>query len=116
MAQNDFETLTRQYWNAWGDAMRAAGAPVQPAAPTMPGWNDALSWWSQMARNAGAPPTTGIDDALDRFNSQARDWYGQIQQLAARFAGRNAEPADIASAWKQMLGSHGFADLFKGMS
>jgi class III poly(R)-hydroxyalkanoic acid synthase PhaE subunit len=116
MAQNDFETLARQYWNAWGDAMRAVGAPVQPAAPAMPGWNDALSWWSHMARNAGAPPTTGIDDALDRFNSQARDWYGQIQQLAARFAGRNAEPADIASAWKQMLGNQGFADLFKGMS
>ena len=96
--------------------MRAVGAPVQPAAPAMPGWNDALSWWSHMARNAGAPPTTGIDDALDRFNSQARDWYGQIQQLAARFAGRNAEPADIASAWKQMLGNQGFADLFKSMS
>ena len=116
MAQNDFETLTRQYWNAWGDAMRATGAPVQPAAPTMPGWNDALSWWSQMARNAGGMPNTGVDDALGRFNSQARDWYGQIQQLAARFAGRNAEPADIASAWKQMLGNQGFADLFKSMS
>ena len=116
MAQNDFENLTRQYWNAWGDAMRAAGAPVQPAAPTMPGWNDAMTWWSQMARNAGGMPNAGVNDALDRFNSQARDWYGQIQQLAARFAGRSAEPADIASAWQQMLGNQGFADLFKGMS
>jgi class III poly(R)-hydroxyalkanoic acid synthase PhaE subunit len=116
MAQNDFETLTRQYWNAWGDAMRAAGAPVQPATPSMPGWNEALSWWSQMARGAGMGPNTGVNDALDRFNSQARDWYGQIQQLAARFAGRNAEPADIAGAWQQMLGGQGFTELFKGMS
>ncbi|QSX78132.1 class III poly(R)-hydroxyalkanoic acid synthase subunit PhaE [Agrilutibacter solisilvae] len=113
MAQNDFENLTRQYWTAWGDAMRTAGAPAQPA---MPNWNDAMSWWSQMAKGAGSFPNTGVDDAVDRFNSQARDWYGQIQQLAARFAGQNAAPADIASAWKQMLGGQGMADLFKGMS
>jgi class III poly(R)-hydroxyalkanoic acid synthase PhaE subunit len=118
MAQNDFETLTRQYWTAWGDAMRAAGAAAQPAPAAIPGWNDALAWWSQLARGAGAMPGTasGIDDALDRFNSQARDWYGQIQQLAARFAGRNAAPADIAAAWRQMIGAQGYTDLFKSMS
>lgn len=137
MAQNDFENLTRQYWNAWGDAMRAAGAGAQSpmsgmpgmagiqgmpgmsgmaGMQGMPGWNDALSWWSQLAKGAGGASNATVEDALDRFNSQARDWYGQIQQLAARFAGRNAQPADIVGAWQQMLGTQGFADLFKGMS
>ncbi|GAB3383517.1 class III poly(R)-hydroxyalkanoic acid synthase subunit PhaE [Lysobacter fragariae] len=113
---NDFENLARQYWGAWGEAMRGA----QPAPAAMPGWNDAMGWWSQMAKAANAPQGGPFDDALDRFNGQARQWFGQMQQLAAQFAGRNAQPADIANAWKQMLGggnlnANPFADLFKSM-
>ncbi len=105
---DDFENWSRQYWNAWGDALRAA-APAT-AAPGMPGWNDAMNWWSQLAKG-GMPQG---DEAVSRFNSQAQGWFGQMQKLAAQFAGRNASAADIASAWKQALGGHGanpFADM-----
>ena len=113
---DEFERLARQYWGAWGDAMRTNAAPNQP---TMPNWNDALGWWSQLAKGAAANPASGADDAINRFNSQAQQWMGQMQQLAAQFAGRNAQPADIATAWQRMLGANGanaFADMFKGMS
>lgn len=116
---DDLEQLARQYWGAWGEAMRTATAPAQPA-PAMPGWSDALGWWSQLAKNASAGhPASGADDAIGRFQSQARHWYGQMQQLAAQFAGTPAQPADVAAAWQRMLGAGGgnaFAEMLKGIS
>lgn len=157
----DFETLARQYWSAWGDALRS-GAGV---TPKQPGWNEALDWWSQLARGAtsgggfnpsgfnptgfnpsgfnpsaftapgfggaafgaggfpgmggmGLPGMNPAGDAVDRFNTQAREWYGRMQQVAAQFAGQNANPADISTAWKQALGqgaANPFATLFSSM-
>ncbi|MET4727398.1 class III poly(R)-hydroxyalkanoic acid synthase PhaE subunit [Lysobacter enzymogenes] len=110
----DFERLARQYWGAWGEMMRGA-QPQQPAQPSMPGWNEALNWWSQLARGGAQPQ---VEDTLDRFNSQARGWFGEIQKLAAQFAGRDASAGDIAGAWKQALGGQGanpFADVFGAM-
>ena len=80
---DDFEQLARQYWNAWGETMRTATAPAQPAVPN---WNDALGWWSQLAQGAAkSNPASGVDDAVNRFQSQAQQWFGQMQQLAAQF-------------------------------
>lgn len=113
----DFERLARQYWNAWGEAMRAGATPPQAAVP---GWNDAMAWWSsQLAPGAAAAaaPRAG-DDAIGRFNAQAQHWFAQMQQLATRFAGQPATPADIAAAWQRMLGADSanvLADLFKHM-
>ncbi|BDU16203.1 class III poly(R)-hydroxyalkanoic acid synthase subunit PhaE [Lysobacter auxotrophicus] len=108
---DEFEAWNRRYWNAWGDALRA----TQPSAtPAMPGWNEAVDWWSQFARGG----LTQGDEAVTRFNAQAQGWFGQMQQLAAQFAGRPANAADIASAWKQALGGDGanpFAQVFANM-
>jgi class III poly(R)-hydroxyalkanoic acid synthase PhaE subunit len=112
---NDFDALARQYWNAWGEVMRTGAAPAQPQVP---GWNEAVAWWSQLAKGVPGTGGSGINDAVDRFNSQASSWFGQMQQLAAQFAGKNAGASDIASAWKQALGggsANPFADMFKGM-
>ncbi|MEH6414529.1 class III poly(R)-hydroxyalkanoic acid synthase subunit PhaE [Pseudomonas sp. CGJS7] len=109
----DFDRLARQYWGAWGEMMRNGGAP-QPAQPSVPGWNEALNWWSQLAKG-GSPQ---VEDTLDRFNSQARGWFGEIQKLAAQFAGSNASAGDIAGAFKQALGggaANPFADVFGAM-
>jgi len=109
---DDFEAWNRRYWNAWGDALRA----TQPSAgAAMPGWNEAMDWWSQFARGGGLPQA---DEAVSRFNAQAQGWFGQMQQLAAQFAGRQANAGDIASAWKQALGGDGanpFAQVFANM-
>ena len=108
---DDFEAWNRRYWNAWGDALRG----TQPAGgAAMPGWNEAMDWWSQFARG-GIPQA---NEAVSRFNAQAQGWFGQMQQLAAQFAGRQAHAGDIASAWKQALGGDGanpFAQVFANM-
>ncbi|MEL1264132.1 class III poly(R)-hydroxyalkanoic acid synthase subunit PhaE [Pseudoxanthomonas putridarboris] len=111
----DFESVARQYWSLWGDALRQAGG----AAPTpTPGWQQAVDWWSQLM-----PGGTGqVQDVLGRFQRQAGDWFGQMQQVAAQFAGRDHGPADITRAWREALGmadpqpAHNpFADIFRAM-
>ena len=108
----DFERLARQYWAAWGDALRG----------TVPGggqagahaWQDAIASWTRQAHGG----RSGINDALERFNSQARDWYGHMQQVAAQFAGRDHTAGDIAQAWKQALGATGtnpFPEMLRSM-
>lgn len=124
---DDFETLARQYWSRWGEMLRGAGSvPGTPfgsaggvgypgASPAaVPGWNEAVAWWSQMAGGNGQP----ADDAVRRFGGQANGWYAQLQQLAAQFAGQDASAADIVAGWKRALEGNGgnpFADALRGM-
>ncbi len=108
LGSGDLDALARQYWSAWGEQLRAAGAPAQPAAP---GWNEAIGWWSQLARGG----RTDTNDMLDRFNTQARGWFAQMQQLATQFSGKDGSPADIARVWKQSLGDNPFANVLQGM-
>ena len=151
----EFEALARQYWTRWGEMLRA-GAEAAPAAQgfpganfsgagfpgmgfagngmpganaTMPGWNEAVAWWSRLAQGNTGPVGgfgngfgSGLgnqaDATIDRFNAQARGWYAQMQQLAAQFAGQDADAADITKAWKHALGGdfgNPFAEVLRGM-
>jgi len=110
---NDFEALARQYWGAWGDAMRGA-APQQAAQSGAQGWQEAMNAWAGSAGSTANP----FGNVLGHFKSQNHDWYTQMQQVAAQFAGRDHSPQDVAQAWKQALGMAGanpFAQLFSGM-
>ena len=114
-AGQDFEKLAGQYWNAWGNMLRGAVPSAQPAAPDpMKAWHDAVDWWTQLAHGQRSE----VNAAVDRFNGQARGWYGAMQQVAAQFAGQDASARDITSAWKQALGAVGenpFPEMFKAM-
>jgi polyhydroxyalkanoate synthase subunit PhaE len=111
----DFESLAKQYWNFWGDALRQGAMGNMPSSATAPGWQQAVDWWSQLLPGGSAQ----VNDTVERFNRQARDWFGQMQQVAAQFAGRDHNPTDITQAWRQALGAHGganpFADIFRAM-
>ncbi len=109
---DDFESLARRYWAAWGDALRSAvpgtgtipgmGGPQQPPFGAE-AWRDSLDWWSRLAHGG----RTEANDALAHFNSQARHWFGRMQEVAARFAGQESSAADVARAWKEALGATG---------
>lgn len=91
-----------------------AGATSPGAAGAMPGWNEAAAWWSQLASGGKGP----ADAAVERFSNQARGWFGQMQQLAAQFAGQDASATEIADAWKGILsgaGGNPFADALRDM-
>ena len=103
----DFEALARQYFGAWGDALRHAAVPpghAGPGAPGQGGWQQAIDAWAQMMPDATSGPA---DDAVRRFREQAGGWYGTMQQVAAQFAGRDASSADVAQAWKQAVEGQG---------
>lgn len=139
---DDFEALARQYWSQWGDMLRAGATPASAGFPgaqfpgmntatsgaTLPGWNEAVAWWSKLAQGGGIGSGfncgfgSGIGNqanaTVDRFNTQAQAWYGQMQQLAAQFAGQDASASDIADAWKRALGGdfgNPFADVLRDM-
>ena len=82
-----FERLGRQWFAAFTPA-----AP--PAAP------DAFAWWKP------APATAA--QTLDP-TALAQAWMSQMQQLAAQFGGDAAQPAEIARAWRSMVGENPFA-------
>ncbi|WP_101926189.1 class III poly(R)-hydroxyalkanoic acid synthase subunit PhaE [Luteimonas cellulosilyticus] len=129
MSGTELERMARQAWEAWRDALRqtapgasqAAGFGGLPGA--MPGfgeapadpWRSALDWWARQAPSAGQ---ADVGDTVARFNSQARQWFGQMQQLAAQFAGRDDSAAQITAAWRQALGgleANPFAKMFDGL-
>src|SRR5690606_39083927 len=61
---------------------------------------------------------TRADDAVGHFNSQARDWYARMQEVAGRFAGQDSSAADVAKAWKDALGASGtnpFPEMLRAM-
>lgn len=109
----DFEALARQYWNGWGEIMRSGAAPG--AMPTgAQGWHEALDGWSKLVHGGRGE----VNDAVERFNTQARSWYGQMQQVAAQFAGQDSNAANVAQAWKQAMGAAGenpFPEMFRAM-
>ena len=99
--------------------MGIPGGGMLGANTTMPGWNEAVDWWSKLARGTGVDQSAKPTDAMvDRFNAQARGWYAQMQQLAAQFAGQDANATDIAGAWKRALGGdmgNPFAEVMRSM-
>ena len=110
--RDDFESLARRYWTAWGDALRsavpgAAGIPGMggPQVPPLgaAAWQESLDWWTRLAHGGRSE----ANDALGHFNRQARSWYARMQEVAARFAGQEASAVDVARAWKEALGAAG---------
>lgn len=117
-ANEEFERLARQYWGAWGDALRNAvpgAASPDPVRMGAQAWHDAIDWWTTQA--TGSQPNAS--DTLWRFNRQASDWYAQMQQVAARFGGGEASAGEIVRAWKEAIGgasANVFADLARSMA
>ncbi|MCC4615721.1 class III poly(R)-hydroxyalkanoic acid synthase subunit PhaE [Xanthomonas campestris pv. asclepiadis] len=110
----NFEDKARQYWSAWGDAMRhgQAGAAGQPGAVPGKGqasdapqdWRKAMDWWSQLLPTQAAPQA---QEAIDRFRHQAGDWFGTMQQVAAQFAGRDTSANEVSEAWRRAVQGQG---------
>jgi class III poly(R)-hydroxyalkanoic acid synthase PhaE subunit len=105
----DFEALSRQYWNAWSDMARQAGSGQQQQVP---GWQEAMDLWAPWARD-GRMQT---DDTISRMNAQTGAWFGQMQELAKRFSSGQSNASDITSEWKKALGIEGgFSNPFESM-
>jgi len=105
------EALAREFWSQWGDFARKSGAQ----APTgMPGWQEAVNWWSQLA-HGGREEANAV---VDQFNKQGAHWFGLMQSVASQFAGQESSAADVARAWQRAVGAQGenpFPEMFRGL-
>lgn len=101
-----FEAMARQYFGAWSDALRqAGGAAPQGDAPA--DWRQVLEGWARLLPER---PPGAADEALHRFRTQAGGWYGTMQEVAARFAGRDTSSAEVAAAWREAVMGQGKGD------
>ena len=122
-AAAEFDTLARRFWGAWSEALQpaagqgghgfgqsgfgpgAAGMPGFGAGAGVPGFAvagaDPTSWWANLAQASAA------QHAASRFDGLARQWFAQMQQLAAQFAGRDSSAGEVVDAWKKMLANSG---------
>ncbi len=93
--------------------MRTGATPGSPHTGAQ-GFHEAVDWWSRLAHGGRGE----INDAVGKFNAQTRNWFGQMQQVAAQFAGQDASAADITREWKKALGAVGenpFPEMFRSM-
>lgn len=106
IAEEAGQALARQYFSAWGDALRHAAVPPggDPTGAAPGTWQQTIEGWAQLMSNPGNRQS---EDAVHRFREQAGGWYGTMQQVAARFAGQDSSSADIAQAWREAVEGQG---------
>lgn len=92
----DFEASMRGYWEAWSQAMQG---PSVAAGADFP-WRESIAQWTRLV-STDTPPEVQALGA--RFQHQAGDWLGMMQQVAARFAGRDTTAAEVAAAWREAV-------------
>lgn len=110
---DDFQALSRRYWQAWADGLRGAGAASFGSGMQNP-WRSAMDAWV----DSGIVSRHDMDAALGQFTRLSGDWMAQMQDLAGQFAGRNASASEIVEAWRSMLagaGSNVFPNLVQQM-
>ncbi|MGE8234403.1 MAG: poly(R)-hydroxyalkanoic acid synthase subunit PhaE, partial [Stenotrophomonas sp.] len=104
----DFEASMRGYWDAWSQAMQGPGAAAGSDFP----WRESIAQWTRLV----STDTPAEVQALGaRFQHQAGDWLGMMQQVAARFAGKDTSAAEVAGAWREAVQAGQGDDLLQWM-
>lgn len=98
---NDWQALSRQYWDAWSDATRKAfGAQAGSEQPsdTMP-WHEGLEQWSRFftANQSG----TRQSEVVERLLAGARSYFALLQKLAEQGANGKADPQAWTAAVRE---------------
>ncbi|MCD9086944.1 class III poly(R)-hydroxyalkanoic acid synthase subunit PhaE [Stenotrophomonas sp. SY1] len=95
-----FEAGMRRYWEALAQGMQGQG---EGAAGDFP-WRESIEKWTRLV-TTDAPAE--VQDLGARFQHQASDWFSLMQQVAARFAGRDTSAAEVAGAWREAVQGQG---------
>lgn len=96
---NDWQALSRQYWDAWSEATRkafGAGAGSDSLADKTP-WHEGLEQWSRMfgagkAQNAQS-------ETVERLLAGARSYFSLLQSLAENGGAAKLDP----QAWSDRV-------------
>jgi len=104
----DFEASMRGYWEAWSQTMQGTGAAAGGDFP----WRESIAQWTRLV-STDTPPEVQALGA--RFQHQAGDWLGMMQEVAARFAGKDTSASEVAGAWREAVQAGQGDDLLQWM-
>lgn len=99
-AQENWQALSQQYWNAWIEATRKAFGTAANTAPAgkMP-WHEGLEQWSRMF-DAGKVQGAQ-NEIVERLLAGARSYFALLQSLAEKGADGKADPQAWTDAVRQ---------------
>ena len=90
----DWQSLQKQYWNAWSDATRAVkpGMP-DPATP----WHEGFEQWARLFGDSGKQ-----NETLDRLMASAKGYSALMQSMVSAAAGK-PDGEGAAKAWTDAM-------------
>ncbi|MGH8163064.1 MAG: poly(R)-hydroxyalkanoic acid synthase subunit PhaE, partial [Rhodanobacteraceae bacterium] len=96
-AIEDWQAMSRQYWDAWNDATRKAfsGASFDATAANTP-WHEGLEQWSRMFSQQGSQ-----NEIVERLLTGAKGYFSLLQSLAAKTVGQKGDKNP--QAWTDAL-------------
>ncbi|WP_254574155.1 class III poly(R)-hydroxyalkanoic acid synthase subunit PhaE [Stenotrophomonas acidaminiphila] len=97
-----FDAGLKRAWEAWQQVVGQGAAGAPDAFP----WQEGIAQWTRLVSTGAAPQ---VHELGARFQQQAGDWLGTMQQVAARFAGRDSSAAEVAGAWRDAVEGQGDA-------
>jgi len=97
-----FDAGLKRAWEAWQQAVGQGAAGAPDAFP----WQEGIAQWTRLVSTGAAPQ---VHELGARFQQQAGDWLGTMQQVATRFAGRDSSAAEVAGAWRDAVEGQGDA-------
>ena len=99
-AQDDWQKLSTQYWNAWNDATRKAfGVKAGDVEPGKAPWHEGLEQWSRMFDTGSAQ--NAQSETVERLLAGARSYFALLQKLAEQGANGKADPQAWTAAVRE---------------
>ena len=96
----DWQAMSKQYWNAWADATRNAfGAGASQAADGKLPWHEGLEQWSRLFDANKA--TANQSDVVEHLLAGARSYFSLLQTLAEKGTDGEADPQAWTDAVRQ---------------
>ena len=96
-AFEDWQALSRRYWDAWNDATRKAfETSTQATQAEVTPWHEGLEQWSRMFSQSGSQ-----SEIVERLLAGAKSYFSLLQSMAAKSA--NGSDALDAKAWTDTL-------------
>ncbi len=89
----DWQALSQQYWSAWGDLARQAGAA--PRFDVATPWHEGLEQWARLFGGAGRQ-----SEVVERLGASAKSFVSLMQSMLSTAAGNDGA---AASVWTDVL-------------
>jgi len=104
---DQWQALSRQYWNAWQDLTREAGASAGTGPAAMPRWHEGFEQWSRMFAGSGKQSET-----IERVLASAKTFTQFAESMvAAATAGNAGAVPNWADALKNFRMPGGMAGM-----